>query len=969
VGGTSGTRGTRQESSRVTPSAGAGKPPGFAHAMAGRVREVQRLGEIVDRCVRGTPTVVEITGDPGLGKTRLLAEVAAYARERGLATLSGRASEYEQERPFGVIAEALGAFPGLPAARSTMDPDARNLVDLVLSSRAAPDVRAARTDVERFHLFGAVARLLEGAGRALLCLDDLHWADDGTLELLRYLFRHPPGVPLILACAYRPRQAAPRLLACFPHVSDSFRTERLQLTPLPRRAAEAMLGSRVPTGQRERLYRASGGNPLYLEVLVRLAAGGADRSANGFVDLPSSLRAALVRELALLDPDQLTVLRAAAVLGDPFDPALLAVVADRSRPTTLAALDVLSAMDLVRARGGSGRRFEFRHPLLREMVSRDTPPGWWLAACGRVARGLRDVGAGPVERAPYIARSAQVGDAEAVAVLTEAAARTMSSVPATAASWLRAALRLVPPTGAAEPRLGILLSLAQALGVTGDLAGFRDNLRTALELLPAEQRNRRVEVVALQAMVERILGSLRDAQIVLETELAQWPDDTAAVNPLRLELATVRMTQRAYDESAGYLDAAVRHAPGDRGTVTAAAACRALGAAYNGKVDALLEHATQAAVSVDVMDDGELTAFLDPLGQLGWAEILAERFHDAARHMDRGIQLARRTGQSHVLPYLLLGLSWSHCMAGRLVEAAHSAEAAEEIAHLLDRADLLGFANALQARVQLLVAGPTVAAQVAERAMRSVRARGRLWGLTAGALAVVRLEQGRPEDCVELVQAVTEQPRHSGPAHNIKAAWYSAAAHAEAERGRLDAARRWADLACASAEAVGLSGQRGHAQAARAAVLVDDPAAAAALLACAARDFAASGQVLVEAQTRLVLGRALAATGELDAAADQIGQVKQTASLHGADHLHAAAVNAQRQLGAKGPRAPRPVLSPREFAIANLASRGLSNREIAQETFLSVKTVEAHLTRIFRKVGVRSRWALAQELAHPEQGA
>ncbi|KKD02019.1 hypothetical protein, partial [Streptomyces sp. WM6386] len=120
------------------------------------------------------------------------------------------------------------------------------------------------------------------------------------------------------------------------------------------------------------------------------------------------------------------------------------------------------------------------------------------------------------------------------------------------------------------------VALARALSLTGDLVGFRETLTEALDLLPSHQRHRRVEVVALQAQVERILGDLGAARAVLETELAAWPDSSGVTNPLRLELATVRMTQRAYDESAAHLDAALHYAArsGDRGMQTAAAACR-----------------------------------------------------------------------------------------------------------------------------------------------------------------------------------------------------------------------------------------------------------------------------------------------------------------------------------------------------------------------------------------------------------
>lgn len=950
--------------------------------------ETTRLCAALDACAHGSSTVVEITGDPGLGKTRLLAEFASRARAAELTVLSGRASEYEQERPFGAVVESLRTCLEHAASRAepALDEETQALLDLVMARSSRPVHRALQLlDVERFRLFGAVSRLLEsvgGDGGVLLRLDDLHWADDGTLELLHYLLRNPPGVPIVLACSYRPRQARPRLLACFSQTADAYRMERLRLASLDRRAGDLILGTELAVEHRDRLYTASGGNPLYLEVLARLAADSLTASAQSaspspahFVDLPGSLRAALVREVALLNPEQLSVLRAAAVLGDPFDPNMLATVADLALGPALEALDVLADMDLVRRGEPSGRMLEFRHPLLRELISGESPPGWWLAAHARADRALRGAGAGPVERAPYVARSAEVGDLDAVQLLREAAEGTMYSVPATAASWLTAALRLLKPAdaGSGEPRLGVLLALARALGLTGDLVGFRAALKEALGLLPPDQRSRWVGVVALQAKVERILGNLSEARTVLEAELAAWPQSSGVANPLRLELATVRMIQRAYDESATYLDTALQHAndTGDRGTRIAVAACRALGAAYNGKTEALRAHASEAAAAVDDMEDAELVAFLDPLSQLGWAELLAERYDNAVRHVTRGIRIARDTGQSHVMPYLLLSHSWAHRAVGQLAEAVESAEAAEEMAYLLDQSDLLGYSLALRARAIMIREDPVTAAPLAERALRTVRARGRLWGLTAGVLSAIRFEQGRLDDCVSLVQDIIDQPRHSGPTHSIKAAFFSTAAQAEAARGRLEAARTWAQRAAEAAAAVGLRGQHGHAAVAQACLVGRDAKAAVELLGSAVGDFASTRQVLVEGSTRLALAQAQAAAGQFGAAMENVGQVKQSALAYGAGHLHVQAVNAQRRIGALRPRtrsAATSSLSSRENSIAELATQGLSNRDIAEKTFLSVKTVEAHMTRIFRKLGVDSRWALAQVFGERQLG-
>jgi hypothetical protein len=220
---------------------------------------------------------------------------------------------------------------------------------------------------------------------------------------------------------------------------------------------------------------------------------------------------------------------------------------------------------------------QFRHPLLREVVAWDTPPGWRLAANARADRALWRSGAGPVERAAYIARSAHPGDAEAVRVLTEAAALTLHTTPAIAVAWLRTALRLSPVERSGEParrRLGMLLGLANASGMTGDLSACRDALEQALDLMEHDRPEERIPILVLRSVAERILGSSRAAGVALEEELVHWPESDPRADPLRLQLATVRMAQGRYDEADAHLDALLvrTSAPVDHRTLTAVAA-------------------------------------------------------------------------------------------------------------------------------------------------------------------------------------------------------------------------------------------------------------------------------------------------------------------------------------------------------------------------------------------------------------
>jgi DNA-binding NarL/FixJ family response regulator len=334
--------------------------------------------------------------------------------------------------------------------------------------------------------------------------------------------------------------------------------------------------------------------------------------------------------------------------------------------------------------------------------------------------------------------------------------------------------------------------------------------------------------------------------------------------------------------------------------------------------------------------------------------------------MTRAVGIAQQTGQTYMLPYLLLCQAYAQQSTGDLVGGAASAASVEEIAHLLERPDLIGYAMTLRAAAEVLREGPEAAAPTVERALRTIHRRGRLRELSMAVLASVRLDQGRHGECVELVSGITGSER-SATTHALRATWYSLAAQAEMARGDEAAARDWADRATEAAQATGLPGQSGHAAMALSCLPHDDPSARAELLASAAAHFATGGLVLAEARAQLLLGHALAAADRLEEAAGAVGRAKGLADAHGAAHLSTLAVNIQRRMGARRPRAAaeaRPALSEQEARISRLVARGLSNRDIAESMFISVKTVEAHLTRVFRKLEISSRAALISTLAH-----
>ena len=298
--------------------------------------------------------------------------------------------------------------------------------------------------VERHRVARAVRALLARLAAArpvTLLLDDVHWADPASADVVALLVHRPPEGAVLLALAARAGRAQ-GLEARLENAVRHRTAEVIEVGPLSRGAADALMRG-VGSTARARLYAESGGNPFYLEELVRAGSGPRDGAAMPGRGVPRAVTAALADEIAALDADARLVAQAGAVAGDPFDPAIAAAAAAVDEQVALAALDSLLAADLVRATEHP-RRFRFRHPLVRRAVYESGGGGWRLAAHARAAAALAARGATPAERAHHVERAAQAGDLDAVALLARAAEETLLAAPATSAGWYAAALRLLP---------------------------------------------------------------------------------------------------------------------------------------------------------------------------------------------------------------------------------------------------------------------------------------------------------------------------------------------------------------------------------------------------------------------------------------------------------------------------------------------------------------------------------------------
>ncbi|HEY8495101.1 MAG TPA: AAA family ATPase, partial [Myxococcota bacterium] len=608
---------------------------------------------------------------------------------------------------------------------------------------------------ERHRLHYAARALLAGLADAqplLLVLDDVHWADPASLELIAHLIRRPPPSTL-LVLAYR--------TAHRPRVP---RAEVLELAPLTRAQADELLHG-VPAARRDELYERSGGIPLYLEALLK----GSDPL--GFV----------ADELEALSPAARRLAQGAAVAGEPFAPELAAAAAGLDDP--LDALDELLAADLVRA-GDAPRRFRFRPPIVRHAVYTSARAGWRLGAHARVEAVLARQGAAAARRAHHLEHCAQPGDQQAIEVLSKAAAEAAPRAPAAAARWWEAALRLLPADASAEQRLALLAPRATALASAGELAEARDALYEALSLAPAGAIRGRI--VAFIAMVEQLLGRHDTAYALLTDALAEQPDSTE----LRIELAKQRYFAADWRgmrrHAADALAAARRGA--DPALTAAAAGILALAEYHLPNVAAARPLADEAAARLDALTDDQLAGRLDAALFVGWTEQCLARWDDVHRHYERALGVARATGQGHLRLPMTIGRTIAHLWQGELAAAAALADEAIEIARLSGHDQWIAWALTTRCWVATLAGDLRLALDAGAEAHAITRRLPRShWGaLAACYLAEARLEAGDHEACRALLEPELQLVERA-----FQTRWYEVLTRAELAAGRLtDADRR-----------------------------------------------------------------------------------------------------------------------------------------------------------------------------------
>ncbi|MDA0163676.1 AAA family ATPase [Solirubrobacter ginsenosidimutans] len=902
--------------------------------LVGREVELASVSRALDDVRAGGTRVLGVLGEAGIGKSALLAAIADLAAP--LRVAAGRAAEHERDLPFALAFDALDGHV-TTIAHARMDAlNAEFGIELEPTLTVERCIHAPRTNAaERFRFHRLQGAVLESLGPIVMLFDDVQWADDASLEVILHFLARPPEVPHLLAFALRPAVVAARLL-------DTARRhpgfEQLTLEPLDDAAARAMLGD---VRDRERHVRDAAGNPLFLRELSR-AAGERSRT------LPATLQAAIAREVERLGEPARTLLAGAAVAGDPFDPELAAIAAGVWPDA--ATLDALVSADLVRAHAGV-RGFAFRHPVVRRAVYDAAPPAWRLAAHERVAGALEARGAGAAARAYHVTQFARAGDERAIALLMRAGEATARSSPAAAANWYAAALPLVPE----GDRGTVLGPLALALAGAGRLEESLARLQEALEL---DSANR--ELILACARVETLRGRYAQARRRLHAAYTAKPHPSLA-----FELAAAAMTANDAPALRGWAATAQRLAthPAAAGLdavlVAASRVLGALGDVWSGE----RRPGADLLAPLDALDDRLVGAHPTVLLHVSRALMRLERVEDASATLKRAVAIGRGTSSGEMLVWLLGVQAWTLWLQLDLHAALAAAEAAEEAARMQTAPNPLLLALSVRAAIH----HERGEAHEAERSAAACQAL--IAGLepsdttrmAAATLACLHVADD-PERCLlELERA------------ELDASWAGRSAlcrvRASLALGHIDDADQIAQAAARESARVDLPLAAVRAELGTAEVLLAwGESKAAAALAAVAADVADATGALEAAEARLVQGRALSAAGEHEAAKAVLQRVAADAARGGGVRLRNAASRELRVLGtrisANGRRSERGELSTREREIAALVAGGRSNKQVAATLYLSEKTIENALTRVYAKLGVRTRAQLARGWAN-----
>jgi DNA-binding CsgD family transcriptional regulator len=903
--------------------------------------------------------ILLIEGGIGLGKTALVEAACRRATELGHEVVRSRGSELEVEFAFGVVRQLFDRRVSRAEDRDTLLAGPAVAVRPLLVGGSADSLASDRSFAVLHGLYWLAANLA-AARPLLLVVDDAHWTDEASLRWLAYLATRLEGLTISMLVALRPTRTAGTvrsLLALRTAASAIVHPTALSEAAVGEIVA-ATVGDRAGDRLRNAVWVASGGNPLYVNELLRAIETG-DRWPSD-VD-PSTLlvggRDAIARRVVArvreFHPSALDFAQALAVLGDECELRHAAAVADL--PMTEAAR---IAAGLVRLEVlATDRPPRFIHPIVRDALESSLPSDRRDAAHLAAAHVLHAEGALAGRVGAHLVGVAPAADRWVLQRLREAARAALANgAPQTAATLLARALAEPPPQ---TERLEVLRETARAEAAAGmetACARLEEALRCAAE--PRE----RAEIALEAAEVYAALFRWTNAVDVIERVLTESAEvDNSLVSQLEGALVVCGLHDaRRASRVAPVLERLASRA------VTGSAA-EALGVARGMAMVLAGLPVDEAAVPLEyaLAIGGTRSENWDTRAALLWSLIAAERFEAVALALQPMMAEAHRSGSARglVASYSTLGLL--KLRLGMLPEADAAARVALRVLQDGDFAPGLPFAATVLADVAI-EAGELDEAQAL---LALLPQEG--WPPGVGTVLIpaargrLRLAQGRPAEALADFQTCATMFSSDIWGTEMRDAGYlnarAGAAQALMRLGNRERARELAEAELSDATLFGAPRALGIAL--RTAGLTDRGGTGLERLTESVAVLRRSPALLERAHSLAELGAALRRNGQRAAARQPLAEALDLAARCGARPLAARARDELKATGARPRRAWRAgieALTPSEMRIVRLAVDGRSNREIAHELYVTVKTIEGHLSRAYTKLGIEGRAQLAR---------
>jgi DNA-binding CsgD family transcriptional regulator len=923
-----------------------------ARGVFGRGRELAAVAAFLDG-LRPGPSGLLLEGEAGIGKTTVWSAGVAEAATRSYLVLSSRPAEAEAKLSFAALADLLDGMVERVLADLPPPQQTALRVALLLEDPAGrpPERRAVCAA-----FLGAV-RCLAAQSPVVIAVDDLQWLDRPSAETLDYALRRLATEPVGLLASARV-VASPSAAPPAGAGLAAGRLERLRIGPLAPADFEAAIWAsadgRLSRLTIRRLFDAAGGNVFYgLELARALGRMETEPLPGEPLPVPAGLQGVLHARMAALPAEVQDVLLATSCLRSPTTPVLERV----NGPPAWPALQSAAAEGVVEIEGSSVR---FTHPLLASAIYSATAPGRRREA----HRKLSVIADSAEERARHQALSADGPDEEAAAALAQAArAAAARGAPGAAAELAELAVARTP-VGRAPARRRRRLAAAEYLYRAGDTARAWHGLEALVQDMPSGPERASARLVLARILLHDA-GELV-ALPVLEDALAEASPDRILQARIHISLARTMGGDLRYCARHAEAGLALAQQAGDQALVRQALAEKL----YN---DFMLSG--NLALEPDDMvcerepKRGPSAVEERPVTLLGLCLVRADRFDEGRRMLERALQAAQEEGDESSQPILLAYLADLECWAGNWQAAeryaAQSWDVGEQVEHRAWRAGTCYARALIDAHLGRIDAAR---AEVADGLSAAAAAAGDDWAVMFlhAALGFAELSAGNLDAAEASLSSAAGLAGRIGLAE--PAAWRFHANHIEALIGLGDLDRAGEFLGWLEGRAR-VTGRRWT---------LATAARCRALLLAARGDTPGAVQALDEALRHhqhlgmpFELGRTLLIAGQVQRRAKRKRLARQhlEQALGIFESLPAAAwaARARAELSRIGLRPSAPLeLTATEERVATLAASGQTNRQMAAALFLSPRTVEDNLARVYRKLGVSSRAELGAAMTRRE---